>query len=112
MFEQSIGDTKIAFSVFKVNRIYFMWHCRRAYFTSFDLLRKIIHGNVLPHVACKIDQYRVDPFEIVALCSKMIVMFDLRSGCATRESYPGNKIVGKFGPCNLWIRNMMGVEIT
>src|SRR6056297_144586 len=80
MLKNGIGQTKVSFGIFKIDGVYFVWHGRRAYFSLFDFLLKIIHGNVGPHISIQIDQNGIDALEAIEQSRHVVVMLNLSSG--------------------------------
>ena len=50
MFGKGIGHAKIAFTVFKVYGVDFVWHSAGANFIFFDSLLEIVDTNILPDI--------------------------------------------------------------
>src|SRR5688500_2523902 len=112
MFKQGIGDTEIAFCIFKIDRIYFMRHGRRTYFAFYRTLLEIFHRNIGPHITAEIDQYVIDPFHGVEMRGQVVVMFDLRGELlACQSQYVFYKLITQIDPVFLRESNHMRVEI-
>ena len=77
MAKQGIGDSEIAFRVFKVDRIHLVRHGRRTYFARFDALPEIVHAYVSPDIAAQIGQYGIDAPGGVEQGRKVVVVLDL-----------------------------------
>ncbi len=97
----ALAIPKIAFGIFKINRVYFMRHGRRAYFSFFCFLFKIFHGNIGPDIPAKINQDIIDPFHAVKMCGQVIIVFDLRGELlAVQSKYRSTNSLAKFYPVN------------
>jgi adenylosuccinate lyase len=53
--------TKITFTIFKINRINFVWHSGRTYLASNGFLLEITQRNIPPNITTKINQNSVKP---------------------------------------------------
>ena len=79
MLKQGIRNTQITFGIFKINRVYFMWHSRRANFPCFYFLFEIIERDISPDIFTQIKQNGIDAFHGIAKGRKAIVVFNLGS---------------------------------
>ena len=93
MLENRIGDTEVAFRVFKINRIDFMWHRRRADFTSNRTLLEVAKRNVTPDVPIKIDQDGVKAGDCIKQFSNIIMRFNLRGVRVPAQAQAGNELL-------------------
>ena len=63
MPQQCIGQSQIAFGIFKIDRVYFMRHGGRTDFAGFYLLLEISQGNVAPDISIEVDQNGIESRE-------------------------------------------------
>src|ERR1019366_9075840 len=112
MLQQRISNAKISLSIFKIYGIYLVGHCTASHFPFFNLLLKIIHTDIGPHIAAKIDEYCIDPFYRVEMCGQQIVMFNLGCVLLPLNSQPVfQKCIGKTYPVSFWEGSIMCVKV-
>ena len=63
MVKNSIAQAEVSFGIFKVNRIDFMRHRRRAYFAGNGFLFEVAEGDIEPHIAVEVEQNIVEAGE-------------------------------------------------
>src|SRR5438552_7318309 len=103
MFEYCVCKPQISFGIFKINRIYFMRHGRRADLTFLCFLLEIIHRYIGPYITTEIDQDVVYPFQTVKARCKIIVMLNLcRELQPLQPEYVINKLIRYLYPVLLW----------
>ena len=64
VFKQSIGNTEIAFSIFKINGLTLCGMADEP-ISPFYFLFEVAHENVLPYIAAEINQNGVDAFQVI-----------------------------------------------
>ena len=74
MFENCIGNTEIAFAVFKIDGIDFVRHGARPDLSGFDFLFEIFHRDVLPEIAVEVYQDGIDAAQSVEDRRQIIVI--------------------------------------
>ena len=113
MFQNGTCHTQITFRIFKVNRIHFVRHGAGTYFTGFNLLLEIFHGNILPEVTVHIDHYRIYALHSIEYSRQIIIIRNLRSIFFTFQAqFFSNKPVTKCFPVELRISHMMRIVIS
>src|SRR5690606_40968203 len=83
MVEYSISHTQVAFCIFKINRVHFMGHGGRTYFTFPGFLSEIFQHDICPYIPAEINQDIINAGNAVELGCQVIVMFNL---CGDRKS--------------------------
>src|ERR1017187_679796 len=112
MLQQRISNSKISLGIFKIYGIYLVGHCTASHFPSFNLLLKIIKTDIGPDIAAKIDEYGIDPFYRVEMCSQQIVMFNLGCILLPLNSQPVfQKCIDKTYPVSFWKSCIMCVKV-
>ena len=90
-----------------------MRHGRRTNLAGFDLLFKILHGNILPEITAQINQNCVDTFHSVKNSSHVIIVGNLCRPFLTAQSQHFiHKLISKSFPVIIRISHMMRIEIT
>ena len=113
MRKQRIGHTEVAFAVFEIDGVHFVWHCRRPHFPFHDLLLEVIHGDVRPNVPVQIDQHSVNATKGIAPRRKVIVRLDLGGHfCSRQTEAPLHKFTSKLWPVHVGIRHMVRIELS
>ena len=100
MRQDGVCDAEVAFRVLEVDGVDLVRHSARTDFASLDLLTEVLHRDVLPEVAVKVDNDRVDALHgiengakavVVAYLSRVFLAFEAetpveRSGDADAEA--------------------------
>ncbi len=90
-----------------------MRHSAGANLASLNLLFEIIHGDIHPEVAVKVDDDGVDATDAVEDSSQIIVVADLRGPLLTLQSeLLADELIGESLPVVVGISHVMGVEVT
>src|SRR5690606_2484664 len=96
-----------------VDRVNLMWHSRRTNLTRYNFLLEIIHGNVGPYIPCKISQYRVYPFQRIAMRRKMVIVFNLRGILRTRQAKLFvHEFIREGNAVHIWIGHVMRIVVS
>src|SRR5690606_7384658 len=111
VLEHRIGDTKVAFRIFEVDRVHLMRHSRRAHFALTNLLLEILHRDVLPDVTAEIDENGIDAPKTVEKGSKVIVMLNLGGREAARQSEGRAKLFTEVMPVDGGIGDKVRIHI-
>src|SRR3954466_2642276 len=113
MLQKCVGNSQVAFTIFKIYGIDFMRHGAASYFAFFCFLLKIIHAYIRPYVAAKINQNIVDPFDAVKMSGEMIIVLYLSSKLHSfKAKFSVNKFISKCYPVLIGISNPVGIKVT
>ena len=93
MLENRVSDTEVAFGVFKINRIDFMWHRGRTNLAGNGTLLEVAKRNVTPDVPIKIDQDGVKAGDCIKQFSNIIMRFNLRGVRVPAQAQAGNELL-------------------
>ena len=89
-----------------------MRHGAGAHLTLLDLLLEIVHGDIHPEVAVKVDDDGVDTTHGIEDGSQPVVVGDLSGVLLTLETeLLANKLITELAPVILRIGYMMGIEV-
>ena len=112
MSQYGISQAKITLSIFEIDRIDLVRHCRTAHFASFDTLTEVVHRNISPYITAEIDKDGVHTSQAVKVCRQMVIVFDLSSQFLTLQTKTlFHKTFGKRTPIDIGISHPMGIEI-
>src|SRR5690606_22496988 len=112
VFKYGIGNSEVSFTIFKVNRIYFMWHGAGSDLTFFYFLLKIVHRNVGPYISVQIQKNRVDTLHTIKQRCQMIIVFDLSCWKGIMQTeFLFYKMLSEGLPSHLRICYMVCVEV-
>src|SRR3990172_5692885 len=101
MREKRIGNAKITFCVFKVNRIDFLRHGRRTYLTLNYRLFENAVTDIAPDILGEIDQNRIGQTQGVEIANPVIVWQDLSRHQIWFKIVLRNKFFAKSKPVYL-----------
>src|SRR5258708_16584847 len=112
MLKEGIGNAEVTLRILKIDGIYLMGHCGRAYFPLLYLLLKIIHGDIAPDIPAKIDQDRIDTFDGIEMSGQVVIMFYLRRVLLALQAQRAlHKLIAQFSPVFFRESHIMGIEI-
>ena len=112
MAQHGIGYADVALRVLKVYRVDLVGHCRRADLALLDALLEVLHGDVHPHVAVKVEDDIVDARDGVEEGRQGVVVRNL--GCKLLADYAelaGEELGAKLPPVNVGEGYEVGVEV-
>ena len=109
--QQGIGQTQIAFAIFKINWIDLVRHGRGTGLAGHHSLLKIAQRHIAPGIASKIDQHRVHAGQCVKIFSHPVMGFDLGGVGIPLQIQRLHKSLAKRLPVDIWIGHHMRVEI-
>ena len=90
-----------------------MRHGTRAHLTGLDLLFEIIHGDIHPEVAVKVDHDGIDTTHGIKDGAKPVIIGNLcRILLTLKSEFLADKGIAKLTPVILWIGHMVRIEIT
>ena len=90
-----------------------MRHGTGAHLTLLDLLLEVIHGDIHPEVAVKVDDNRVDAAHgIKDGAQPVVVRYLCRVLLALQPQLLADKLIAEFLPVVLGIGHMMGIVVT
>ncbi len=111
VFEQRVGDTEIAFGIFKVDGVDFVRHGRGSDFAVDRALSKISKRDVPPEIAGKIDEDGVASCDGMEEFSDPVVGFDLCGVGVPSQAKGVDEGLGDLCPVDVWISDVMGVVV-
>ena len=107
-----IGHAQVAFGILEIYGVDLVRHCRRTDLAGHHLLAEILHRDVCPDVAGKINKDGVDARQAVENGSQIVVMLYLCGGPGVRQTklflY---ETVGESLPVYRRIGHVMGIHI-
>src|SRR5690606_16848505 len=112
MRQQRISQTKVAFGVFKVDRIDFVRHGGRTNLAFFQTLLEVTQRDITPDITVQIQQNSVGARHGIEQHSHPVVRLDLDRVCVLCKAKSAKYAGAKRRPVDLWIGGEVSVVVT
>lgn len=90
--EERRGHAQVALSIFEVDRIDLVRHCRRSDLPSDVLLTEVAEADVGPHIAAEVNQDSIHVREDQTLLGDAIMRLNLRSVRVPLDTHVFNEL--------------------
>ncbi len=112
MTQHGVGQTQIAFRVFKVNRVHLVWHGGRTDLAFFEALLEVTQGDVAPNVTVEVQQNGVGAGNRVKQGSHPVMRFDLNGVDVLRQAQTIQHLLAEGWPVNFGVSREVRIVVT
>lgn len=112
MSEQWDCHTQVSFSIFEINRVYFMWHSWRTNFTLNILLSEVSKWNIRPHISTEVNKDSIDMCQSKWNISYRVMWFNLSCIWVPIKIHAWYEILTNGQPIFFWKCYHVCIEVT
>ena len=109
--EYGVCHAQVALGILEIDGVHLVRHGRGTHLVLVDFLAEILHGNIGPDVAAKVNQDGVDAPQAVEQGSQVVVVLDLGGGEGPVQAQRGYESVAESNPVDIRISHLVGVHV-